>query len=218
MFFFLLLRYDTNKHKVWDKEACEKTTAVCLCSWCPDNQNEVQRAKYCQAHFSVCCILQVLNSLVVKSIRKPHRQTNLTALPDHWDKTQIPQTGYKVSRTVSSLNVIHRFYKCDLKSGLFTGDTDWWCSGENLNSVVKSHESHVCAVHRPLAFLSGHRGILEHLREWFIFLLFLQLVPLERSSPEFQEVRDLFYETMRGFEIVNIERIQNKCLWEVFQL
>uniref|UniRef100_A0A8C9Z492 Poly [ADP-ribose] polymerase n=1 Tax=Sander lucioperca TaxID=283035 RepID=A0A8C9Z492_SANLU len=69
---------------------------------------------------------------------KKARPLNLTAVPDHWDKTQIPQTGYK-------------------------------------------------------------------------------RVPLQRSSDEFKEIETLFCKTMRGFDIVQIERIQNKALWEVFQ-
>ncbi|KAF1372522.1 hypothetical protein PFLUV_G00266380 [Perca fluviatilis] len=73
-----------------------------------------------------------------KKARRPPGQLNLTDVPDHWDKTQIPQTGYK-------------------------------------------------------------------------------RVPLQRSSDEFKEIETLFCKTMRGFDIVQIERIQNKALWEVFQ-
>ncbi|KAF1372521.1 hypothetical protein PFLUV_G00266370 [Perca fluviatilis] len=73
-----------------------------------------------------------------KKARRPPGQLNLTAVPDHWDKTQIPQTGYK-------------------------------------------------------------------------------RVPLQRSSDELKESETVFCKTMRGFDIVQIERIQNKALWEVFQ-
>lgn len=45
-----------------------------------------------------------------------------------------------------------------------------------------------------------------------------QRVPLQRSSDEFKEIEGLFCKTMRGFDIVKIERIQNKALWEAFQL
>lgn len=38
------------------------------------------------------------------------------------------------------------------------------------------------------------------------------------SSDEYKEVEALFRKTMRGFDISKIERIQNKALWEVFQL
>lgn len=48
--------------------------------------------------------------------------------------------------------------------------------------------------------------------------LLLQRVPLVSSSDEYKEVKDLFCKTMRGFDITKIERIQNKALWEVFQL
>ncbi|KAM3587496.1 uncharacterized protein V6R79_006982 [Siganus canaliculatus] len=61
------------------------------------------------------------------------------AVPDHWDKTQIPQTGFK-------------------------------------------------------------------------------RISLQCSSQEYKEIELLFSQTMRGFDIVRLERIQNKILWESFQL
>ncbi|XP_071371284.1 protein mono-ADP-ribosyltransferase PARP12-like [Centroberyx affinis] len=42
-------------------------------------------------------------------------------------------------------------------------------------------------------------------------------VSLHSSSAEYQEIEGLFCDTMRGFDIVQIERIQNKALWEVFE-
>uniref|UniRef100_UPI003AAE22B4 protein mono-ADP-ribosyltransferase PARP12-like n=1 Tax=Centroberyx gerrardi TaxID=166262 RepID=UPI003AAE22B4 len=42
-------------------------------------------------------------------------------------------------------------------------------------------------------------------------------VSLQSSSAEYQEIESLFCDTMRGFDIVQIERIQNKALWEVFE-
>ncbi|XP_038550565.1 protein mono-ADP-ribosyltransferase PARP12-like, partial [Micropterus salmoides] len=70
--------------------------------------------------------------------RRPLGQQTFTAIPDSWDKTQVPQTGFK-------------------------------------------------------------------------------RVSLLRSSDEFKEIEALFCKTMRGFDILSIERIQNKALWEVFQ-
>ncbi|CAI5635628.1 unnamed protein product [Oreochromis niloticus] len=43
-------------------------------------------------------------------------------------------------------------------------------------------------------------------------------IPLQPSSEEFKEVAALFYKTMKDCDNVNIERIQNKALWEAFQL
>ncbi|XP_035767435.1 protein mono-ADP-ribosyltransferase PARP12-like [Neolamprologus brichardi] len=43
-------------------------------------------------------------------------------------------------------------------------------------------------------------------------------ISLQSSSREFKEVEALFCKTMRGFDIVNIDRIQNQSLWEAFQL
>ncbi|XP_063357270.1 protein mono-ADP-ribosyltransferase PARP12 [Pelmatolapia mariae] len=43
-------------------------------------------------------------------------------------------------------------------------------------------------------------------------------ISLQPSSEEFKEVEALFYKTMKDCDIVNIERIQNKALWEAFQL
>ncbi|CDQ64293.1 unnamed protein product [Oncorhynchus mykiss] len=42
-------------------------------------------------------------------------------------------------------------------------------------------------------------------------------IDLPCSSVEFKEIQGLFQNTMRGFSIRQIERIQNKALWEVFQ-
>ncbi|XP_043964132.1 protein mono-ADP-ribosyltransferase PARP12 isoform X5 [Gambusia affinis] len=43
-------------------------------------------------------------------------------------------------------------------------------------------------------------------------------VAVPRTSDEFQKIEARFHSTLRGFDIVKIERIQNKALWEVFQL
>lgn len=43
-------------------------------------------------------------------------------------------------------------------------------------------------------------------------------VPLQPSSGEYKDIQDLFLQTMSGFEILKIERIQNKTVWEAFQL
>ncbi|XP_028251094.1 protein mono-ADP-ribosyltransferase PARP12 isoform X2 [Parambassis ranga] len=42
-------------------------------------------------------------------------------------------------------------------------------------------------------------------------------ISLQHASAEFKEVEALFCNTMRGFDITSIKRIQNKALWEVFQ-
>lgn len=48
-------------------------------------------------------------------------------------------------------------------------------------------------------------------------LCVFQRVPLLRTTDEFKEIEALFCKTMKGFDIIKIERIQNKALWEVFQ-
>uniref|UniRef100_A0A3B4BB05 Poly [ADP-ribose] polymerase n=1 Tax=Periophthalmus magnuspinnatus TaxID=409849 RepID=A0A3B4BB05_9GOBI len=70
---------------------------------------------------------------------KKKRHPNSTAVPDHWDKTQVPQIGFK-------------------------------------------------------------------------------RVPLQPSSGEYEEIHTLFSRTMASFEIIQIERIQNRAVWEAFQL
>ncbi|XP_039890935.1 protein mono-ADP-ribosyltransferase PARP12 isoform X4 [Simochromis diagramma] len=42
-------------------------------------------------------------------------------------------------------------------------------------------------------------------------------ISVQRTSDEFKTVETHFCKTMKGFDIVKIERIQNKALWEVFQ-
>ncbi|XP_040886394.1 protein mono-ADP-ribosyltransferase PARP12 [Toxotes jaculatrix] len=73
-----------------------------------------------------------------KRVRRPMGQPNFCTIPDHWDKSQIPETGCK-------------------------------------------------------------------------------RVFLQPSSDEYKEIEALFRQTMRGFDIIRMERIQNKALWEVFQ-
>ncbi|KAJ0012535.1 hypothetical protein NQD34_016869 [Periophthalmus magnuspinnatus] len=41
---------------------------------------------------------------------------------------------------------------------------------------------------------------------------------LQPSLAEYKEIHELFCQTMKGFEILKIERIQNKAVWEAFQL
>ncbi|CAL8405328.1 unnamed protein product [Arctogadus glacialis] len=73
------------------------------------------------------------------SRRPPNGPPNVQAFPRHWDKTQVPDIGYKK-------------------------------------------------------------------------------VLLQDSTEEYKEVETLFRQTMTAFDIVKIERIQNKCLWDQFQL
>ncbi|XP_026182494.2 protein mono-ADP-ribosyltransferase PARP12 [Mastacembelus armatus] len=73
-----------------------------------------------------------------RKVRRPQSEPNFATVPEHWDKTQIPPTGF-------------------------------------------------------------------------------QRVSLPHTSDEFKEIQALFCHTMRGFDIVKIERIQNRALWEVFQ-
>lgn len=54
----------------------------------------------------------------------------------------------------------------------------------------------------------------ERLQYVFVFL---QRISVQRASEEFKTVETHFCKTMKGFDIVKIERIQNKALWEVFQ-
>lgn len=70
-------------------------------------------------------------------VRRP--QSNFAAVPDCWDKTQIPLTGYK-------------------------------------------------------------------------------RIPLRPTSSEYKEIENLFCQTLTGFDILKMERIQNKALWEAYQL
>ncbi|XP_030210877.1 protein mono-ADP-ribosyltransferase PARP12 isoform X2 [Gadus morhua] len=77
--------------------------------------------------------------LVIRTRRPPNGPTNFQAMPRHWDRTQVPETGHKK-------------------------------------------------------------------------------VLLQDSSEEYKEVETLFRKTMTDFDIVKIERIQNKSLWDQFQL
>ncbi|XP_020782152.2 protein mono-ADP-ribosyltransferase PARP12-like isoform X2 [Boleophthalmus pectinirostris] len=43
-------------------------------------------------------------------------------------------------------------------------------------------------------------------------------ISLQPSLAEYKEIHDLFCQTMKGFDILKIERIQNKAVWEAFQL
>ncbi|XP_030210904.1 protein mono-ADP-ribosyltransferase PARP12 [Gadus morhua] len=76
---------------------------------------------------------------VIRTRRPPNGPPNVQTFPSHWDKTQVPETGYKK-------------------------------------------------------------------------------VLLQDSSEEYKEVETLFRQTMTDFDIVKIERIQNKSLWDHFRL
>ncbi|CAL8405327.1 unnamed protein product [Arctogadus glacialis] len=77
---------------------------------------------------------------LIRTSRRPQNgPTNFLAMPRHWDRTQVPETGHKK-------------------------------------------------------------------------------VLLQDSSEEYKEVEALFRQTMTDFDIVKIERIQNKSLWDHFQL
>lgn len=55
--------------------------------------------------------------------------------------------------------------------------------------------------------------------QYFIFLTIFQLqrVFLDPSHKDYIRVQDNFNKTMKDFDILTIERIQNKELWEDFQ-
>ncbi|XP_010885481.2 protein mono-ADP-ribosyltransferase PARP12 isoform X2 [Esox lucius] len=42
-------------------------------------------------------------------------------------------------------------------------------------------------------------------------------VALQRSSDEYKKILDLFHQTMPGFNVKSIERVQNRILWDIFQ-
>lgn len=50
-----------------------------------------------------------------------------------------------------------------------------------------------------------------------MYIFQFQRVQLERSSKEYASIVDLFSQTMSGFRVTSIERVQNRGLWEVFQ-
>uniref|UniRef100_A0AAV2IY97 Uncharacterized protein n=1 Tax=Knipowitschia caucasica TaxID=637954 RepID=A0AAV2IY97_KNICA len=43
-------------------------------------------------------------------------------------------------------------------------------------------------------------------------------IDLQPSHAEYKEIQNLFSQTMKGFDILKIERIQNQSVWEAFQL
>ncbi len=102
---FSPLRHDTNKQAVRHKEACEKTAPVCLCSRCPNKESEVRHPRstmfFPLMFYTLKNILfnppdQKTNPSLLSDHRRPLGQANFAAIPDHWDKTQVPQTGYRV--------------------------------------------------------------------------------------------------------------------------
>ncbi|KAJ8373853.1 hypothetical protein SKAU_G00044330 [Synaphobranchus kaupii] len=42
-------------------------------------------------------------------------------------------------------------------------------------------------------------------------------ITLQDSSDEYQKILSLFHQTMRGYRLASVERVQNRALWEVFQ-
>ena len=50
-----------------------------------------------------------------------------------------------------------------------------------------------------------------------VYLLSIQRVALLSTDQDYLKVQELFCKTLSGFDIISIERIQNKELWEDFQ-
>ncbi|XP_066525382.1 protein mono-ADP-ribosyltransferase PARP12-like [Hoplias malabaricus] len=61
------------------------------------------------------------------------------------------------------------------------------------------------------------KGIPNHWDKALIPETGYKRILLQSTSEEYKEIQTMFNATMRGFKIQQIERIQNKALWEVFQ-
>uniref|UniRef100_UPI003AAEBC39 protein mono-ADP-ribosyltransferase PARP12-like n=1 Tax=Centroberyx gerrardi TaxID=166262 RepID=UPI003AAEBC39 len=70
---------------------------------------------------------------------------------------------------------------------------------------------------KPVGNLSNFKAVPAHWDKTQVPETGFKRVSLQSSSAEYQEIEGLFRNTMRDFDIVQIERIQNKALWEVFE-
>ncbi|XP_078138058.1 protein mono-ADP-ribosyltransferase PARP12-like [Centroberyx gerrardi] len=70
---------------------------------------------------------------------------------------------------------------------------------------------------KPVGNLSNFKAVPAHWDKTQVPETGFKRVSLQSSSAEYQEIESLFRNTMRDFDIVQIERIQNKALWEVFE-
>ncbi|XP_071371281.1 protein mono-ADP-ribosyltransferase PARP12-like [Centroberyx affinis] len=82
---------------------------------------------------------------------------------------------------------------------------------------VSSADAQTKKVRKPVGNQSNFKAVPAHWDKTQIPLTGFKRVSLQSSSVEYQEIEGLFCNTMRGFDIVQIERIQNKALWEVFE-
>uniref|UniRef100_UPI003AAD2BC3 uncharacterized protein n=1 Tax=Centroberyx gerrardi TaxID=166262 RepID=UPI003AAD2BC3 len=82
---------------------------------------------------------------------------------------------------------------------------------------VSSADAQTKKFRNPLGNLSNFKAVPAHWDKTQIPETGFKRVSLQSSSAEYQEIESLFRKTMRGFDIVQIERIQNKALWEVFE-
>lgn len=88
-------RYDTEKHSLRHQEECEKTAQVCLCSWCQRWQCEVG-VPTASWHGDSFMTIPRKSLNVCSEYSKLGGQANVAAIPSHWDKTQLSETGFKV--------------------------------------------------------------------------------------------------------------------------
>ncbi|XP_071371283.1 protein mono-ADP-ribosyltransferase PARP12-like [Centroberyx affinis] len=82
---------------------------------------------------------------------------------------------------------------------------------------VSSADAQTKKFRKPVGNQSNFKAVPAHWDKTQIPETGFKRVSLQSSSAEYQEIESLFCNTMRGFDIVQIERIQNKALWEVFE-
>ncbi|XP_071371285.1 protein mono-ADP-ribosyltransferase PARP12-like isoform X1 [Centroberyx affinis] len=82
---------------------------------------------------------------------------------------------------------------------------------------VSSADAQTSKFRKPVGNQSNFKAVPAHWDKTQIPETGFKRVSLQSSSAEYQGIESLFRNTMRGFDIVQIERIQNKALWEVFE-
>ncbi|XP_026218431.1 WWE and TCCD_inducible_PARP_like domain-containing protein isoform X3 [Anabas testudineus] len=183
---------------------------------------------------------QVRRLSTVNSLREPtfiHTTEWLWYWEDEfgsWNQYASPAVGpRRAAADIDSAKLEQKFLDNDKDVVEFTaGSQSYTLSFQDMiqtnkqygtKRLVKRRPSFVSAadvkekrVRRPLG-QSTFAPIPAHWDKSLVPTTGYKRIPLQRLSEEFKEIEALFCKTMRGYDMVKIERIQNKSLWEVFQ-
>ncbi|XP_026001848.1 poly [ADP-ribose] polymerase 12-like [Astatotilapia calliptera] len=148
-----------------------------------------------------------------------------------WNTYSADTSGHKAA-DINSTKLEEKFLANDKDVVDFTaGSQSYSLSFQDMIQTNKRYGTKRCVCRRPL-FVSAADVLTKKVRRPVVKASApipdnwdktqipetgYSRISVQRASDEFKTVETHFCKTMKGFDIVKIERIQNKALWEVFQ-